>query len=60
MIDDYHCSFQHARVRDPFWDKGSELDALAATVLVLVAFDGLSVAHDWDQLGVAITSGLHL
>jgi hypothetical protein len=37
MIDDYHCSFQHARVRGPFWDKGSELDALAATVLVLVA-----------------------
>jgi hypothetical protein len=33
MIDDYHCSFQHARVRDPFWDKGSELDALAATIL---------------------------
>src|SRR6267378_1932385 len=28
----YHCNFQHTRVPDPIWDKGSGLDALAPIV----------------------------
>jgi hypothetical protein len=49
MIDELSLQLSAYARSDPFWDKGSGLDALAAIVLarrllMLVAFDGLTLS----------------
>src|ERR1700704_2322734 len=51
MIDELSLYFQHTRVPDPFWDKGSRwtrspvsfLPAATTTVVVLVRFGGFGL-----------------